>query len=569
MWTAGAMAAALLALTAAVTVVMRHAEPLLRALIVEKLEEQFHARVELDSFHVSVAQGLRAEGKGLRIWPPSNMAGQPAAGESASNTPLIQLADFRFRAPLHYSPGVPIHISKVELAGLIVDVPPRPHFAHESPGNGVEERNENEGHIQALPNPSRNAGGFGVARMESLAQFVVDGVDCRGAMLTLETSKPGKLPLQFAIARLQLTHVSANKPINFSAELTNPKPKGKINARGSFGPWVVDDPGESAVDGSYDFENADLGTIKGIGGKLNSTGTFKGALREMDVQGETDTPDFMLADFGMKMPLHTKFQARVDGTNGDTWLKPVEATLGQSHFWVEGQVVHEQASAGGAEGPAHPAGHEIALTVNVDRGRIEDFLKLASKTGNAMMTGSLKLKSQVEVPPGAEMVMEKLKLKGTFELDDAQFTSETIEKDISELSLRGEGKPKEASGAAKNGDAAVVQSAMAGDFEMSNATVSLPNLKYTVPGAEIDLTGKYGVEEGTLDFTGVAKLQATVSQMVGGWKGMLLKPADRFFKKDGAGTEVPIHIDGTRKDPHFGIDLDRMKKTEPERPGTQ
>jgi len=34
-------------------------------------------------------------------------------------------------------------------------------------------------------------------------------------------------------------------------------------------------------------------------------------------------------------------------------------------------------------------------------------------------------------------------------------------------------------------------------------------------------------------------MEATVSKMVGGWKGLLLKPADRFFKKNGAGTEVP------------------------------
>jgi hypothetical protein len=50
--------------------------------------------------------------------------------------------------------------------------------------------------------------------------------------------------------------------------------------------------------------------------------------------------------------------------------------------------------------------------------------------------------------------------------------------------------------------------------------------------------------------------------MVGGWKGLLLSPADRYFKRDGAGTEVPIHIEGTRDAPKFGIELDRMKLEE-------
>jgi hypothetical protein len=55
--------------------------------------------------------------------------------------------------------------------------------------------------------------------------------------------------------------------------------------------------------------------------------------------------------------------------------------------------------------------------------------------------------------------------------------------------------------------------------------------------------------------------------MVGGWKGILLKPADRFFKKDGAGTLVPIHIRGTRESPDFGVDLKRLKPTSPATPG--
>jgi hypothetical protein len=88
-----------------------------------------------------------------------------------------------------------------------------------------------------------------------------------------------------------------------------------------------------------------------------------------------------------------------------------------------------------------------------------------------------------------------------------------------------------------------------------------------VPGAEIDLAGKYGIEGSTLNFTGTAKTQATVSQMVGGWKGALLKPADRFFKKDGAGTEVPIHVDGTRENPQFGVDIGGARHTHPALPG--
>jgi hypothetical protein len=70
----------------------------------------------------------------------------------------------------------------------------------------------------------------------------------------------------------------------------------------------------------------------------------------MVVDGETDTPDFRLTHFGTALALHTKFHARVDGTNGDTWLEPVEATLGNSHFWAQGQIVHVAPAVNGREG---------------------------------------------------------------------------------------------------------------------------------------------------------------------------------------------------------------------------
>jgi hypothetical protein len=90
-------------------------------------------------------------------------------------------------------------------------------------------------------------------------------------------------------------------------------------------------------------------------------------------------------------------------------------------------------------------------------------------------------------------------------------------------------------------------------------------LTYTVPGATIQLKGTYGVEGGALDFTGNAKMAATVSEMVGGWKGSLLKPLDRYFQKNGAGTEIPIHIGGTREQPQFEVDFGRMKGSSAEK----
>jgi hypothetical protein len=92
--------------------------------------------------------------------------------------------------------------------------------------------------------------------------------------------------------------------------------------------------------------------------------------------------------------------------------------------------------------------------------------------------------------------------------------------------------------------------------------LQLPDLEYQVPGAKILAHGTYGLQGGTLSFEGDAKMDASLSQMVGGWKGFLLKPADRYLRKNGAGTDVPIHVSGSRKNPEFGIEFDRLGKTQ-------
>jgi hypothetical protein len=529
-WVAGGLLLAAAAVAWTVAVLLHRAEPFLRARIVEGLQDHFHARVELDSFHVSLTNGLWAEGKGLRIWPPAQVEGVTVPGTAAAGEPLIRLEEFRFHAPLRYAPGKPLHISVVELEGLEVHLPPRSHFAHPPEAAGQP------------PALQRKRGG-------SLVSFIVDTIQCNGAHLVVETSKPGKLPTEFAIAHLKLSGVAAAGAMGYEAELTNPRPVGKVYATGSFGPWQVADPGESPIAGNYRFEHADLAAFKGIAGILDSTGRYQGTLRELVVDGETETPDFRLSHFGNSLALHTRFHARVDGTNGDTWLDAVEATLGQSHLWVQGQIV--RVTAADARGALHSTGHDLALTVNVDQGRIEDFLRLTSHSPTPLLTGALTLKAALHIPPGAAPVHERLKLDGAFALDQAQFTSPKIQSRIAELSLRGQGLPQDV----KTIDPASIRSAMHGSFQVAGGVLSLPALDYTVPGAEIQLKGTYGLEGGALSFAGFAKMQATVSKMVGGWKGFLLKPVDRYLKKDGAGTEVPIHIEGTREEPEFGIDF--------------
>lgn len=168
----------------------------------------------------------------------------------------------------------------------------------------------------------------------------------------------------------------------------------------------------------------------------------------------------------------------------------------------------------------------------------------------------------LHIPPGGEPVNTRMKLDGNFKVESAVFTSDKVQGRVEELSLRSQGHP----GDIKHADPKSATWEMQGNFHLANAVIALPDLEYRVPGANVQMHGTYALD-GELNLDGTARMDATVSQMVGGWKGILLKPADAFFKKDGAGTQVPIRVRGTRDKPDFSIDFGRMKTTSPERPG--
>src|SRR5262249_54509898 len=153
---------------------------------------------------------------------------------------------------------------------------------------------------------------------QTLPNVIIDEIVINDTDLVIVPSKAGKDPLDFDIHDLVLHSVGAERPFEFRGNLTNAKPQGEIATHGHFGPWDADEPGDSAVSGEYKFTNADLGPFPGIAGILSSTGKYSGQLNEIQVEGETDTPDFSLDKVGKPVPLHTEYSATVNGTDGDT-----------------------------------------------------------------------------------------------------------------------------------------------------------------------------------------------------------------------------------------------------------
>ncbi|HZY61130.1 MAG TPA: hypothetical protein VFE38_01300 [Edaphobacter sp.] len=491
-------------------VMLHRAGPILKGRVVETLSTKFQSRVEMDDFQVSLLHGLEVSGDGLRIFPPYDVV---AAG---ATKPLIALKHFSFHASLHGLFLKPTHVGTVHVSGMAINIPPR------------EMRQQAQG-------PKRKMGKIKV---------VVDDIVFDDSKLVIGTAKPDKDPKEFELKHIVMHNVGSDRPWSYDAVLTNAVPTGDIHAVGTFGPWNVESPGDSSVTGHYTFDHADLGTIKGIGGILSSVGEFKGQLNRIEVQGTTETPDFSIDTANHPMPLHTEFHAIVDGTSGDTYLQPVNAKLGGSEFSCSGAIVNIKGK-----------GHIINLDVDVPDGRIQDFLQLGVKTEPPVMTGQISMKAKLNIRPGKESVSKKLGLKGEFTLHRIHFTNPEVQDKVDMLSLRAQGDPKEAKPGAED-----VRSHMLGEFVMGSGRLRFSKLVYTLPGGTVNLSGVYSLDGNEFNFTGKVRTEAKLSQMVASkWKSWLLKPVDPFFKKNGAGAEIPVKITGTKGSPKFGLDLGHKK----------
>ncbi len=494
---------------ACIRIVIVRAQPILRTRVIETLAARFKSRVELAELHVWVANGLHVEGKGLQIYGLTD----PNPWESGVQ-PLLEIGEFRFQTALGNLFREPMNVDTIYVSGLTMNIPPK---------------NDR----QQMSNLRKRGGKMSIT---------VDRFVCADTKLVINTDKPGKPPLEFDISDLRMKDIGPGQPLRFDATLINPKPVGSIQSTGAFGPLNEVSPRDSAVAGDYFFTHADLGTIAGIGGILSSTGKYAGTLGRIEVEGQTDTPDFRVAVSGHRVPLHTDFHAIVDGTDGDTYLDPVKARVLHSSFTATGKIVR-------LRDPRH--GHDIELNVVLGRASIEDLLTLGVKTDPPIMTGAVAMETRLSLQPGPADVANRLKLVGGFHIPEGFFTNEKLQGRIDSLSMRSQGKHK----SRDQQSVPSVRSDLQGKFTLNQGVLSFSFLHFQVPGTHADMTGEYSLDGNTFDFHGLLKLDAKLSQMTTGWKSILLKPVDPFFHKDGAGTEVPFKVTGTRSEPRFGLDF--------------
>ncbi len=517
--------------------------PGLQTRLTTALGERFDSQVELTTLRVSMLPNIRVAGEGLVLRHKGRR----------DVSPLIQIESFSAEMNVLGLIGRPLHFRRVQLTGLQINVPPGGlrigdddddgddrDDRDDSVGDAGSNRPDGRPPVQETPPAQETKAMNAAARTDKASPLVVDTLVSERAVLRILRRQPGKQPRVFEISQLSMQDTGSTVPWAFTATLTNPKPPGQIATHGTFGPWNAEEPSSTPLDAEYEFKDADLGVFDGIRGTLHSTGAFKGVLERIEVEGRADVPDFALSDVGQPIKLETRFHSIVDGTNGNTWLQPVNGQFLRTHLLAKGGVVE----------PDGEDGRTVTLDITMDDARIEDVLRLAVKSPEPPMTGALKIRATFVLPPGRGDAIEKMHLDGTFQIDTARFAKGQVQERLNDLSQKARGAP------VASDDSDDVVSAFTGRYTMRNGVIRFSNISFSMPGTRVDLSGAYTVKSEALAFRGTVRLDATLSQLTTGAKSVLLKLVEPIFRR-GTVTIVPITIGGTAEAPKFGLDVKR------------
>jgi hypothetical protein len=496
------LAGFLLVLVVGGIAVARH-WPFSQANVTQSLQGDFPATVTFQKFHFTFFPHPGCIGEGLAF---------RRLGSDPHTPPIVTIQ--RFTVEAHYLDLLvrPGYLARIIMNGFRVYVPP--------PGTPIA--------------PSDWQPSKSTTRVD---EIIADGASVE---IARADDRP---PLFFEIHGLKLASVSQGQPFSYNVALHNPLPPGEIRAQGKFGPWNHSDHRQTPVEGRYDFQKADLSVFEGIAGMLSSHDDFHGILGHIESRGSIDIPDFMVTRSKHSLHLTADYHAFIDGTNGDVQLERVTAAFLKTHVVGSGQVA------------GHPGQHGKAASIElaVHNGRIQDVLRMFVREPKPPFNGITSFRAHVVIPPEKRPFVQKVLLSGDFGVEGGQFTKASTQKDIDALSDKSRGaKPDEQ---LEDEDAERVISNIAGHVQLRDATATFVNLSFDVPGASATMHGTYNVQSEAVDLHGTLKTDVELSKMSSGFKSVLLKPFDVFFKRKHAGASVPVHLIGTYMNPQPGLDL--------------
>jgi hypothetical protein len=461
-----------------------------QARAVATLESEFASNVQLQSFDVTFWPRLHVTVRGVLI------------GNDAAR-PLIEVTTANAESDLL----LPWRIKTLVVEGLFLHIPTA----------GISKTHTS--HKQAWT-------------------VTVDDVVSEHTRVELLPSNTQQTPLHFELAHLRMKNFDPSRAAGFSATIVSSDPRAEINANGRLGPWNADDPSASPLQGTYQMPRCDLASLPGLKGVLSSLGRFQGSLRRIEIAGDANTPAFSLNSSGRPVPFHASFQASLDASNASASIKGMNGAFQRSSFTANGGVQNIQ----------DDRMRDIVLNLSMQRGRFEDLLPLIVNSPTSPLSGALDARTRLEILPGEQGILNRIRLDADFTASDARFSSLDLRERLRAASRKAQGQPN-------NDSAGSSISSMQGHVELNDGTAVFSNLAFNLEGASAHLAGSYQLASEKLDLHGEVWMDAKLSQTATGVKALLLRVMNPFFRSKRGGSQVPIWISGTRSDPKFGVNL--------------
>ncbi len=378
----------------------------------------------------------------------------------------------------------------------------------------------------------------GARRQRRPPQMRIDRLVADHVVLRVMSRDAAREPHVWDIRDLHLDPFSFDLASPFAASVDTPLPSARAAVTGTAGPWPRGDFDQLPLAGEYVL-HGQLEDVPGLRGALAVRGRALGTLDRLATVGTASSPAAgFVSEAGGTLPLDVAFEALFDATNSDVHLTRLDARAGGALVSASGHVVREK----GAQT------RRIALRVtSPPTSSAADVLRLLVDGDRPPVQGALAVDAALELAAGDDDVLERLHVSGSFDLREARFINARVQGVLEEMSMRGRGWPEP--------PVAAVRARLRGQLDLSGSRLTLARVALAVPGAEVSGAGHYSLAAETIDFHGVTRLDAPLSQTQRGMRRWLLKPFNRLLAGDGAGTRVVLDVRGTRAAPVVDVDV--------------
>jgi hypothetical protein len=471
--------------------------PFTREGITHALEGSSAQTVEIESFR--------------RLYFPPGCVAERVRFLHAGKT-VMTAEEIAIRGKLTTVFSTPKQIAEVRVTGLKVRIPPANHGNHPHP---------------QIP---LNMG-------QGKDSVTIHRVTADGTVLEFLPDQTEEKPFRLEIRKLEVTDIAPGTPMSYRAILLNTVPPGEIQSEGKFGPWLPEDPGSTPVAGTFRYDRVNLGVFHGISGKLEAAGDFRGILRSIRTKGTTDVPAFRV-EGGQPVHLQTRFNATVNGLNGDTLLESVTAKFRRTELAIHGPIA----------GKPGQEGKTAKFDVAIRTGRIDDLMHMFGSDPRPPMSGAVNLKAKVTWPPGPAKFLQKILMEIDFAITGGTFASPSTQGSLDRLSASALGH------ADNDNRLPTAISELKGHASVKNGIGTFTPLEFDFPQSHAALSGSYYLLSKEVRLSGTLYTQGKLSKTTSGVKALMVRVITPLLKKKDSVRIVPFKITGPSKDATVSID---------------